>query len=159
PAAAVLAGRVGAALDAALVGEAALALEEELLALAPALLALGGGVAGHQTLRRFFGRQPLWACGETSLTVVTSRPAAWSERIAVSRPEPAPLANTSTRSRPCSIPFLAAASAGTWAPNRAGVREPLSPPEPADSQAITLPSVSVSVTIVLLKEVLMCAWP
>jgi hypothetical protein len=43
----VIAGRVGAALDAALVGEAALALEEELLALAAALLALGGGVAGH----------------------------------------------------------------------------------------------------------------
>src|SRR5262249_9827351 len=41
PAPPVLAGRVGAALDAALVGEAALALEEELLALAPALLALG----------------------------------------------------------------------------------------------------------------------
>src|SRR4029077_15148765 len=104
--AAVIAGRVGAALNAALVGEAALALEEELLALAAALLALGGGVAGHQTLRRFFGRQPLWACGETSFTVVTSRPAACSERIAVSRPEPAPLANTSTFSRPCSIPFL-----------------------------------------------------
>ena len=46
-AAAVLARRVGAALDAALVGEAALALEEQLLALAAALLALGSGVAGH----------------------------------------------------------------------------------------------------------------
>ena len=46
-AAAVLAGRVGAALDAALVGEAALTLEEELLALAPALLALRGGIASH----------------------------------------------------------------------------------------------------------------
>jgi len=43
----VLAGRVGTALDAALVGEAALALEEELLALAPTLLALGGGIASH----------------------------------------------------------------------------------------------------------------
>src|SRR4051794_16579650 len=43
----MLAGRVGTPLDAALVGEAALALEEELLALAPALLALGGGVASH----------------------------------------------------------------------------------------------------------------
>ena len=46
-AAAVLAGRVGATLDTALVGEAALTLEEELLALAPALLALRGGVASH----------------------------------------------------------------------------------------------------------------
>jgi hypothetical protein len=43
----VLAGRVGAALDAALVGEAALALEEELLALSPALLALRSGIASH----------------------------------------------------------------------------------------------------------------
>src|SRR5262245_46154526 len=46
-AAAMLAGRVGTPLDTALVGEAALALEEELLALAPALLALRGGVARH----------------------------------------------------------------------------------------------------------------
>jgi len=43
----VLAWWVGAALDPTLVGEAALALEEELLPLAAALLALGSGVAGH----------------------------------------------------------------------------------------------------------------
>jgi hypothetical protein len=43
----VVARRVVAALDGALVGEAALALEEELLALAAALLALRAGVAGH----------------------------------------------------------------------------------------------------------------
>jgi hypothetical protein len=43
----VLARRVGAALDAALVGEAALALEEELLPLAAALLALRTGIACH----------------------------------------------------------------------------------------------------------------
>ena len=40
----MVARRVGAALDAALVGQATLALEEELLALAAALLALGGGI-------------------------------------------------------------------------------------------------------------------
>src|ERR1044072_2260021 len=45
--AAVVARRVGAALDAALVGQAALALEEELLALPPALLALRTGVTCH----------------------------------------------------------------------------------------------------------------
>src|SRR4051794_20418874 len=45
--AAVVARRVGAALDAALVGQAALTLEEELLALAAALLALGTRVASH----------------------------------------------------------------------------------------------------------------
>src|SRR3954447_19756351 len=94
--AAVLAGRVVAPLDAALVGQAALALEEELLALAAALLALGRCVTRHgsQTLRRLRGRHPLWAWGVTSRTLVTSRPAAWRERIAVSRPEPGPLTKT-----------------------------------------------------------------
>jgi hypothetical protein len=43
----VIARRVGAALDAALVGHAALALEEELLPLAAALLALWARIAGH----------------------------------------------------------------------------------------------------------------
>src|SRR4051794_10150166 len=90
---------------------------------------------------------------------VTSRPAAWSERIAVSRPEPGPLTNTSTRSRPWSMPLRAAASAVTWAANGVDLREPLKPAPPADSHAITLPSRSVRDTIVLLKLVLMCAWP
>jgi hypothetical protein len=44
----MLAGRVGAALDAALVGQAALALEEQLLALAAALLALRSGFTSHR---------------------------------------------------------------------------------------------------------------
>jgi hypothetical protein len=43
----VLARRVGAALDRALLREAALALEEELHALAAALLALRGAVSCH----------------------------------------------------------------------------------------------------------------
>src|SRR5215203_376981 len=47
PAAAVLAGWVAAALDGALLGQAALALEEELHPLAAALLALRAAVAGH----------------------------------------------------------------------------------------------------------------
>src|SRR6187401_2985974 len=50
-----LARRVGAPLDAALVGEAAGALEEQLLSLAAALLALGAGIARHQTLLRLRG--------------------------------------------------------------------------------------------------------
>ena len=137
---AVLARRVRAALDAALVGEAALALEEQLLALAAALLALGRGVAGHQTRLRLRGRQPLWACGVTSRTPVTSRPAAWSERIAVSRPEPGPLTKTSTFCRPCSMPLRAAESAVTCAANGVDLREPLKPAPPADSHAMTLPS-------------------
>src|SRR5439155_26707330 len=39
------------------------------------------------------------------------------------------------------------------------LREPLKPAEPADSQAMTFPSLSVSDTMVLLNDVLMCAWP
>src|SRR5579875_230079 len=57
------------------------------------------------------------------------------------------------------MPLRAAASAVTWAANGVDLREPLKPAPPADSQAITLPSRSVSETIVLLKDVLMWAWP
>src|SRR5947208_11248049 len=81
-----------------------------------------------------------------------SRPAAWSERIAVSRPEPGPLTKTSTFCRPCSIPLRAHESAVTCAANGVDLREPLKPAEPADSHAITLPSLSVSATIVLRSE-------
>src|ERR687884_1239368 len=114
---------------------------------------------GDQTLRRFRGRTPLCACGVTSLTPSTSSPAACSERIAVSRPEPGPFTNTSTFCRPCSIPSRAAASAVTCAANGVDFREPLKPAAPADFQTMTFPSLSVSATIVLLNDVLMCAWP
>src|SRR5262249_20255382 len=150
PAAAVLARRIGAALDRALLGQAALALQEELHALAAADTALGAEVAGHQTRLRVLGRTPWWPCWVTSWTPRIARPAAWSERIAVSRPEPGPLTKTSTFCRPCSIPLRAQASAVTWAANGVDLREPLTPAEPADSQAITFPSPSVSETIVLL---------
>jgi hypothetical protein len=53
----------------------------------------------------------------------------------------------------------AAESAVTWAANGVDLREPLKPADPADSQHTTLPSVSVMVTIVLLKLVLMWAMP
>src|SRR4051794_21776249 len=53
PSAAVVAGRVRAPLDAALVGQAALALEEQLLSLAAALLALRTSLSSHRcSLRR-----------------------------------------------------------------------------------------------------------
>src|SRR5262249_12474843 len=158
-AAAVLSRRVAAALDRALLREAALALQEELHALAAALLALGTAVARHQTRLRFFGRTPLGAWGETARRPRVSRPAACSERIAVSRPEPGPLTKTSTFWRPCSMPFRAHESAVTCAAKGVDLREPLKPAEPADSQAMTFPSLSVSDTIVLLNDVLMCAWP
>src|SRR5438445_496221 len=57
------------------------------------------------------------------------------------------------------MPLRAAESAVTWAANGVDLREPLNPAEPADSQTMTFPSRSVSVTIVLLNDVLMCAWP
>jgi hypothetical protein len=57
------------------------------------------------------------------------------------------------------MPLRAAESAVTWAANGVDLREPLKPAPPADSHAMTLPSRSVSATIVLLKLVLMCAWP
>src|SRR5687768_15909082 len=79
--------------------------------------------------------------------------------MAVSRPEPGPLTKTSTFCRPCSMPLRAAASAVTCAANGVDLREPLKPAPPADSQAMTFPSRSVSETIVLLNEVLMCACP
>src|SRR5581483_5787679 len=157
-AAAVLTRRIRAALDRALLGETALALQEELHALPAALLALRGTIASHYTRLRFFWRTPLCACGETSFTPRISSPAACSERIAVSRPEPGPFTKTSTFCRPCSMPLRAAASAVTCAANGVDLREPLNPAEPADSHTITFPSGSVSATIVLLNDVLMCAW-
>src|SRR5688500_7527734 len=57
------------------------------------------------------------------------------------------------------MPLRAAASAVTCAAKGVDLREPLKPAPPADSHAITLPSRSVRATIVLLKDVLMCAWP
>ena len=57
------------------------------------------------------------------------------------------------------MPFRAHESAVTCAANGVDLREPLKPAEPALSQQMTAPSLSVRVTIVLLKDVLMCAWP
>src|SRR5579863_6868545 len=57
------------------------------------------------------------------------------------------------------MPLRAAASAVTCAANGVDLREPLKPAPPADSHAITLPCWSVSETIVLLNDVLMCACP
>src|SRR4051812_49708314 len=60
---------------------------------------------------------------------------------------------------PCSMPSRAHASAVTCAAKGVDLREPLKPAAPADFQAITLPSLSVRATMVLLNDVLMCAWP
>ena len=57
------------------------------------------------------------------------------------------------------MPSRAAASAVTCAANGVDLRDPLKPTAPALFHTITLPSLSVSATIVLLNDVLMCAWP
>src|SRR5699024_8103597 len=91
--------------------------------------------------------------------VPTSRPAAWSERIAVSRPEPGPLTKTSTFFIPCSCALRAAFSAASWAANGVDLREPLNPTWPEDAHEMTVPAGSVIDTIVFEKVLLMCAAP
>src|SRR6478609_10650967 len=113
----------------------------------------------RQSRRRLGGRVPLCACGVTSEIAPTSRPAACNERIAVSRPDPGPLTKTSTLRIPCSMAWRAAFSPAICAANGVDLREPLKPTCPADAQLITAPVGSVIETIVLLKVLLMCAWP
>src|ERR1700683_4775753 len=111
------------------------------------------------TRRRLGGRQPLWGIGVTSEIALTSRPLACRLRIAASRPAPGPLTKISIDLSPCSIARRAAASAVTWAADGVLLRDPLKPCAPADPQAITLPSGSVRLTMVLLKGVSQGGWP
>src|SRR2546426_10932338 len=103
------------------------------------------------TRRRLGGRQPLCGIGVTSLIAEISSPAACSERIAASRPAPGPFTHTSTRFMPAFSASRAEDSAATCAANGVLLRDPLNPTLPALAQDRTLPSVSVIVTIVLLK--------
>src|SRR4051812_34237411 len=167
PTAAVLARRVRPDLDRALRALALAALEEQLHLLPAAEPAVSTGVTGHlslsptgsggQTRRRLGGRQPLCGTGVTSWIVPTSRPAACSDRMAVSRPEPGPLTKTSTLRIPCSCALRAAFSAAICAANGVDLREPLNPTWPALAQEITAPLGSVIETMVLLNVLLMCA--
>src|ERR687889_1961687 len=112
-----------------------------------------------QTRRRLGGRTPLWGTGVTSWIDPTSSPVAVSDRMAVSRPEPGPLTNTSTLRMPCSMARRAAASAASCAANGVDLREPLKPTWPEEAQEMTAPVGSVIDTMVLLKVLLMCACP
>src|SRR5215217_5652066 len=89
----------------------------------------------------------------------TSMPMLWKVRAAMSRPEPWPLTSMSTRRTPWSIALFATLSAVIWAAYGVLLRLPLKPKAPADSQAMTLPSWSVTLTIVLLNELFMCTMP
>src|SRR6516162_10043023 len=113
----------------------------------------------NQTLRRFGGRQPLCGIGVKSLMERTSMPAAASARIADSRPDPGPLTRTSTERTPWSRAMLAAFIAACCAANGVPLRDPRKPSEPELFQEITLPAMSVMVTIVLLKDACTCTSP
>lgn len=89
--------------------------------------------------------------GVTSEILVTSNPAACIDLIQASLPEPGPFVFTSTFFIPFSIATFAACSAAICAANGVDFLVPLNPDVPPDFQVITFPSVSVMVTIVLLK--------
>src|SRR6266436_2973124 len=109
-----------------------------------------------QTLLLFGGLHPLCGIGVTSRIDFTSRPIVCSARIADSRPAPGPLTRTSSVRMPNALAALPAAIAAWVAANGVPLREPLKPMPPALDQAITFPSVSVIVIIVLLNDAWMC---
>ena len=97
--------------------------------------------------------------GVTSLIAVTSRPAAWRDRTAASRPTPGPFTKISTFLTPRAIASLAEASAAVWAANGVDFREPLKPTFPAEDHEIVFPCLSVMVIMVLLNVALIWATP
>src|SRR3974377_300007 len=97
--------------------------------------------------------------GLTSRIRLTDRPADWIARRAASRPAPGPLTYTSTLRMPCSMAFLAASEAASWAAKGVPLRDPLKPWTPAADHDTTFPAGSVMVTRVLLKVALMWATP
>src|SRR5215468_3934140 len=120
PGQSVLARRIVPPLDGALVAEAPRALEEQLDAFTPALPAGCRTISRQRSLlpytrRRLGGRHPLCGIGVTSRMAEISRPTAWSDRMAASRPAPGPRTNTSTCFRPKSMALRAAFSAAVWA--------------------------------------------
>ena len=140
---AMLAGRVGAPLDAALLGQAALALQEELLALAAALLALWSGVGAVRGASASSGGGRSGPAGLTSLTVVTWEAGGLRRADVVCRREPAPLA---LHLDPLDAVLHALAGGGVsghLSGGRSRLARALEPGRAADSQQTTLPSGSV----------------
>src|SRR3954470_7386400 len=125
----------------------------------PVYLAILSPLNLRYTRRRFGGRQPLCGIGVTSRIDFTSRPIVCSARIADSRPAPGPFTRTSRVRMPNALAALPAAIAACVAANGVPLREPLKPMPPALDHAITAPSGSVMVIVVLLKEAWMCAYP
>src|SRR6476661_2399646 len=163
----MLTRREVAAFDRAFRSETALALEIKLFAFASAEFTNRTKILRHILLssalnytRRFFGgRQPLCGTGVMSAIERTFSPIACTARIAFSRPGPGPLTNRSTSWMPNCWAALSACSAARRAANGVLLREPLKPAEPALPHATVFPSVSVTVTIVLLNEAKICTCP
>src|SRR3989442_3939157 len=112
-----------------------------------------------QTLLRLGGRHPLWGMGVTSLMARTSRPAVASARIADSRPAPGPFTRTSAVFMPWSRARFPARKPACCAAKGVPLREPLKPRDPALDQQTSLPSGSVTLTLVLLKVAWMWTTP
>src|SRR3954467_11192284 len=125
----------------------------------PVYLAILSPLNLRYTRRRFGGRQPLCGIGVTSRIDFTSRPIVCSARIADSRPAPGPLTRTSRVRMPKALAALPAAMAACVAANGVPLRDPLKPMPPALDHAMTAPSGSVMVIVVLLNEAWMCAYP
>src|SRR5512133_3234624 len=89
----------------------------------------------------------------------TLTPIDWTARMADSRPGPGPLTIKSASCKPICWAAFMACSAARRAAKGVLLREPLKPAEPALPHATVLPSVSVTVTIVLLKEAKICTCP
>src|SRR5580704_8604870 len=106
----------------------------------------------YHTRRFLGGRQPLCGIGVRSFIVRTSIPAVASARTADSRPAPGPAMRTSTTRRPYSLALLAAVNEACCAAYGVPLRDPRNPSEPELDQASTLPTKSVKVMMVLLKD-------
>src|SRR5689334_12200644 len=163
----MLTGREAASVNCAFRSEAALAFQIKLFAFTPAEFTNRTKILRHILLsstsnytRRFLGgRQPLCGTGVISEIERTLSPIAWTARIAFSRPGPGPFTNKSTSWIPSCWAALIACSAARRAANGVLLREPLKPAEPALPHATVFPSVSVTVTIVLLNEAKICTCP
>src|ERR1051326_2710642 len=86
-------------------------------------------------------------------------PAVASARTADSRPAPGPLTRTSAERSPYSFTLLAAVREACCAANGVPLRDPRKPSEPELDQASTLPTRSVNVMMVLLKDACTCTMP
>src|SRR5438874_10572935 len=90
---------------------------------------------------------------------VSSRPIACKARTADSRPAPGPLTSTSTSLRPWPMACREASCATICAAYAVLLRDPLNPTLPALDHPMTLPFMSVIVTMVLLNVARICATP